>query len=66
MTGKYRNAGQLQQYMLVGTGICGDWGCLQADLNEDCVVSLTDVAKMGLKWMQCSDPSDPICDEFWQ
>lgn len=43
---------------------CGDWGYPPADLNQDCYVSLADLAIMAAQWLHCSDPQDPSCTNY--
>lgn len=35
---------------------------LESDLNDDCFVSLLDLALMALEWLECGNPFSPDCD----
>lgn len=45
---------------------CGHLGTiyLPPDLNEDCIVNFKDVAGVADKWLQCTDPNDPGCEQL--
>ncbi|MHC4478508.1 MAG: hypothetical protein ACYTEL_22970 [Planctomycetota bacterium] len=45
---------------------CGHLGTiyLPPDLNEDCIVNFKDVAGLADKWLKCTDPDDPNCDQL--
>jgi hypothetical protein len=38
---------------------------LQADLNGDCYVNLLDFAELAFDWLQCMEPTDPLCEHLW-
>jgi hypothetical protein len=40
---------------------CGDFGYLDADLNQDCYVNLEDLAELGQEYLTCNNPADPGC-----
>ena len=40
---------------------CGDWGYLEADIDEDCDVDFGDVALLALDWLKCTDPQGAEC-----
>ena len=49
---------------------CGAWGYDHADTNEDCVVDLSEIAKLYDQWTFCTDPYDGEgswvdCDAAW-
>jgi hypothetical protein len=37
---------------------------LPPDLNDDGSVNLRDVAELGARWLQCTDPNDPSCEQL--
>ena len=52
---------------------CGDDYTLYSDSdisgpsNEpDCYVNLYDLAAMANQWLECSDPADPDCVQYWE
>ncbi len=46
---------------------CGEPGTvyLAVDLNTDCYVNLGDLAVLATKWLWCTDPANPACDQYW-
>jgi hypothetical protein len=44
---------------------CGDEGYKNSDFNEDCYVNMTDFWYISNEWLECTDPSNSACDEFW-
>lgn len=46
---------------------CEDEGAvkLPGDLNGDCYVDFGDVAEMVSVWLQCTDPNNSDCDQYW-
>jgi hypothetical protein len=44
--------------------VCGDPGTLylQADLNTDCYVDEDDLKQFSARWLNCTDPDNPLCD----
>ena len=64
-SGKFDNAGQFAQYTLVEGLGCGDVGYWSADTTTDCDVNLVDYASLADDWMQCTDPNNMDCDQFW-
>ncbi|MHC4738055.1 MAG: hypothetical protein ACYS9Y_04030 [Planctomycetota bacterium] len=40
---------------------CGEWGYLSADLDENCIVNLSDLAKFADLWLSCTEPYNPDC-----
>ena len=74
MAGKDENAGRFAQYTLTdaaGSGLCGEWGYLNADLSgpagvPDCLVDIYDAASLAAQWLWSSDPADPNCQVCWQ
>jgi hypothetical protein len=51
----------------VGGDYCGDGFniFLPGDLNKNCYVDLEDVAILLLHWVNCTDPTDTRCDQYW-
>jgi len=50
------------------TPICGDSGTLdfkQGDLNKDCYVDMDDTIVFVSAWLECTDPTDASCDQYW-
>jgi len=54
---------------------CGAWGYMRMDVaggepdgqgnpTPDCYVDIQDVAEMASRWLNCSDPQDPICQSY--
>ena len=61
MTGKWDDAGQFQKFMLLSAAMdpyCGDWGYLEADIDKDCEVGLSDFAEIAAQWLMCNDPAE--------
>ena len=58
------NIPQGKMYVLQLEGTCGDYSTeyLPADIDEDCYVSLGDLAEMAVDWLQCTNPNDSACD----
>lgn len=48
----------------VGDNECGAWGYHPQDLNEDCNVNILDFGEFAIKWLNCSQPYDPACDDL--
>lgn len=44
---------------------CGAWGYAVTDFNQDCRVSLPDMAVFASHWMDCSDPDQVDCTDFF-
>lgn len=66
MTGKWNDAGQFAQYTLVEELGCGDLGYWSADISENCHVNLADFVTIADQWLDCTEPTDPGCDQYWQ
>ena len=49
-------------------GVCGDPGTeyLDYDFNEDCDVDEEDMAQLADEWLNCTDPANPYCDQFYK
>ena len=45
-------ADDFQQYTLVSSPTCGDWGYYEADFNEDCIVNFEDFSEMAANWLE--------------
>jgi len=47
---------------------CGDAGTvyLTSDLDQDCYVNWQDFAIFAGYWLQCTDPANPDCDQYWK
>lgn len=47
---------------------CGDPGTqyLDYDYNTDCYVNLVDFAVFAGVWLQCTDPAQAACDQYWR
>ena len=45
--------------------VCGDEGYFAEDINEDCYVNMIDFWYVSNEWLECTDPNEPACDEFW-
>ena len=58
-SGKFWDTNSFQQYTLVSSLNCGDWGYLATDLNEDCKTNLSDFAALAADWLDCTDPCAP-------
>jgi len=43
---------------------CGAWGFDPMDFNKDCVVGLLDFRTFAAKWLECSWPNDPACNDY--
>ncbi len=53
MTGKFKDAGQFLDFLLVeevGGSSCGDWGYFDADINRDCKVDFRDFCLLSNNW----------------
>ena len=44
---------------------CGAWGYELADINQNCVVDLYDLAMMSLEWLNCSWPNEAGCVNYF-
>jgi hypothetical protein len=44
---------------------CGDSGFKVSDFNEDCYVNLADFQYIADEWMECTDPANAACDQFY-
>ena len=51
---------------LAGGPQCGHAGYLQADLSENCYVDFEDAGMLVSQWLECTDPADPNCDQYWK
>jgi hypothetical protein len=40
---------------------CGVWGYFELDLDEDCVVGLSDFAEFAAVWLECTQPYEINC-----
>ena len=51
----------------IGVRVCGDplTVYLPGDINEDCKIDLLDFAALSADWMKCTDPADPMCDQYY-
>ena len=50
------------------TPICGDSGTLafkQGDLNKDCYVDMADTIIFARAWLECTNPANSSCDQYW-
>ena len=47
---------------------CGDFGTeyLDTDVSRDCYVNLIDFAMIADEWLNCSDPANAQCDQYWK
>jgi hypothetical protein len=47
---------------------CGDYATfpLAGDLNEDCEFNILDLDVLANNWLACTDPTDALCDTYWQ
>jgi len=54
--------------VLPHASVCGALGTvyLSTDLNKDCYVNLADFALFASRWLWCTDPQDPNCDQYWK
>ena len=43
---------------------CGAWGYHPQDLNKDCNVNILDFGEFAIKWLDCSQPYNPACDDL--
>ncbi|MBN1125358.1 MAG: hypothetical protein JXA82_10145 [Sedimentisphaerales bacterium] len=43
---------------------CGAWGFQELDLDEDCVVNLSDFALFAESWLTCTQPYAEGCDDL--
>ena len=48
-------ADDFQQYRLVTSPACGDWGYYDADFDHDCIVNLRDFSKIAANWLKSED-----------
>jgi len=44
---------------------CGDSGFKASDFNLDCYVNLADFQYIADEWMECTDPANAACDQFY-
>jgi len=51
-----------------GPSACGEPGTeyLDADLNGDCYVNWGDFSEFAGQWLQCTDPANSECDQYWK
>ena len=42
------------------------WDCDGADLSRDGVVDLVDIIALADQWLNCTDPDESYCDDFWR
>jgi hypothetical protein len=45
--------------------VVGDWGYFDADLDLDGYVNLADMDVIIEKWLTCTDPEIPGCEQIW-
>jgi hypothetical protein len=47
---------------------CGQPGTvyLPGDLDNDCYVNFSDLETLASYWLECSDPTDASCDQYWK
>ncbi len=50
---------------LVPADECGDAGYKLSDFNQDCYVNLKDFVFINNEWMQCTDPANAACDQYY-
>ncbi len=52
----------------VSVPACGDPGipCDAGDINQNGYVNMLDVAEFVTKWLECTDPADAGCDQYWK
>ena len=52
----------------VSVPTCGDPGIAYnaGDVNQDCHVDMLDVEEFVTKWLECTDPADAGCDQYWK
>ena len=43
---------------------CGVWGYFELDLDEDCVVGLSDFAEFAAVWLECTIPYEIGCTDL--
>ena len=50
-----------------GPQYCSDSGTiyLDADMDQNCYVNISDVSVLALQWLWCSDPTESNCDPYW-
>ena len=64
---RYFDNSEESEYLEYTTGAlqlgCGDAGYAYGDINRDCVINLGDLALMAASWMECTDPTDPTCQQ---
>ncbi|MCE5340172.1 MAG: hypothetical protein LLF92_03480 [Planctomycetaceae bacterium] len=49
--------------------ICGQPGVMEymdADINNDCYIGLSDMKVLAENWLKCTDPENTECDEYWR
>jgi hypothetical protein len=53
---------------LVLPAFCGDFNTQYSsvDLNLDCYVDLIEWITFASHWLYCTDPEDPMCDQYWK
>ena len=44
---------------------CGAWGYDPVDINEDCVVDLSEIAYFYSQWQFCTQPYEDGCEALW-
>jgi hypothetical protein len=59
---------KIEEIIGLGPQYCGDNGTssLKGDLNGDCHVDFKDVLIFIGQWLECSNPLDSTCDQFWK
>jgi hypothetical protein len=50
---------------LYSLDVCGSWGYLPTDFNEDCVVDIEDLAVLVESWLVCTDPQVEGCVDLY-
>jgi len=48
---------------------CGRPGVMEymaQDLNEDCYIGFADFGILAQGWLDCTEPTDPSCNQYWK